>query len=690
MAKNTSTAASSPNPNPNASSSLLFSYIHQLSGQAVKINIVEKEHSYSKIWSKHPDPIIKSRPAKFLFMNHFPKHFLRSFDYDEDEIDVETVTIDEQFTTPNPFTLEANNLSGKPTFFFNDENIGIESIPNKSNWSLTLQRLWSKALNILYSDRLSKLTIDESPNELIQKKILSHRCANKFRHLFASTALWDANLLSCLHSALCEYLSGYYLSSYHEAMQMLRQKIPTLIDKFYTSPKNEMGINVKGKMLLPDPIQTILSNHKPKRIVGSPLFLIVPSHPQMPHALISQRMKHWHNIFGSLGKIVTPTVVFKPSMAVAECLSEIRLAIKEKINECKTTFNEGRPLILVGFGHSSLIAAHCALDNASHVTATICLGFPLTGINGFRGDLDDPLLETTVPTLFVIGQNSTMSTIDDMEDFRERITKTETGLVVIGGANDRLIVSGTKQRFAGVTQSVVDRCIADEIYDFVNTVLNPHYISSENSGPEKKQSNNASTSNSTSHSKSSSHSSSKNVPRTMSLVDGASAKSKPLKRKRIKKCEIASAGEEVKSKTEEKFSNINSSINLQTQTDSGVESTPPTPSKKRADSTVSANVDTFQKPPFVDEPIKGKEKQIEPTETLPSVPETDSVEPLTTKPTTPQLSQAITNAQSEPAINSVNFERHYGFSYDISEVPTLVSSGNTRTRTIRAPKQLDM
>ena len=536
-----SSTVSSPNPNRMASSPSLLSYIHQLSGQAIKLSIIEKEHSYSKIWSKHPDPNIKSRPAKFLFMNSFPKHFLRSIDYDEDEVDVETVKFDEQFVTPNPFAIEASNLLGKTSYFFNDENSSMESVPNKSNWSPILQRLWSKALNILYSDRLSKLTIDDSPNELIQRKILLHRCANKFRHLFASTALWDTSLLSCLHSALIEYLSSYFLSSYYEAMQILRQKIPTLIDKFYTPPKNEMGVNFKNKLPFPDPIHTVLSYHKPKRIVGSPLFLIVPSHPQIPHVLISQRMKHWHNIFGSLGKVVTPSVVFKSSMTVADCLNEIRIAIKEKINECKATFNEGRPLILVGFGHSSLIAAHCALDNAPHVTATICLGFPLTGINGFRGDLDDPLLETTVPTLFFIGQNSTMSTIDDMEDFRERITKTETGLVVIGGANDRLIVSGTKQRFVGVTQSVVDRCIADEIYDFVNCVLNPHYISSENNSfSEKRQSANTLV-NSNSTSKTNSNSCSKNVnSRSMSFANNVGIKNnKPLKRKRIKKARFS-------------------------------------------------------------------------------------------------------------------------------------------------------
>ena len=58
-----------------------------------------------------------------------------------------------------------------------------------------------------------------------------------------------------------------------------------------------------------------------------------------------------------------------------------------------------------------------------------------------------------------------------MEDFRERIVKAETGLVVVGGCNDRLVLTSSKKRFETLNQTIIDRCLADEMFDFVSGVL---------------------------------------------------------------------------------------------------------------------------------------------------------------------------------------------------------------------------
>ena len=51
-----------------------------------------------------------------------------------------------------------------------------------------------------------------------------------------------------------------------------------------------------------------------------------------------------------------------------------------------------------------------------------------------------------------------MFSIDDVEELRERL-HCETGLVVVGGGDDQLRVSISKQAAEGITQDIVDRCI---------------------------------------------------------------------------------------------------------------------------------------------------------------------------------------------------------------------------------------
>lgn len=467
-------------PTPQESYQNLIRYLHHLSGQ--EKGITNQDHTYARPWNRHPDPAIKSRPARFLFMKGFPRHATARPNADKG-IDVTGVTVEPYEEGENPLVTEINALAPKTPLSASSSASAVplsdswglneKPPPNKTNWTPVMHKLWSKSLRILNSDRLARLSAEGKGNEIVLKRNVLEKTASRFRQIFASIAFYDQKLLTWLQSTLHNHIIHIYLVAFHEAMQLLRQKVPGLIDRFYQPMRSDTGF--RQRMNQADVIQTVLNNHRPKRITGSPLFLIVPNGPQIPHHMTSQRMKHWNNLFGSLGKVITVTVTQKPHAAASDCLYDIRMAVRDKIRECKTTFSDARPLVLIGFGASSLIAAHSALDNAHRVTAAVLLGFPLTGVNGFRGDLDDPLLEITVPTMFVIGQNSSMCTLDDMEDFRERITKTQTALIVVGGCNDRLILSGAKKRTAGITQGMVDRCIADEIYDFVSSVISPSH-----------------------------------------------------------------------------------------------------------------------------------------------------------------------------------------------------------------------
>lgn len=276
------------------------------------------------------------------------------------------------------------------------------------------------------------------------------------------------------------------------------------------------------------------------------------------------------------------------------------------------------------------------------------------------------MLETTVPTLFIIGQNSTMATLDDMEDFRERITKTETGLIVVGGANDRLIVSSSKKKFDGITQSIVDRCIADEIYEFVTCVLNPssfdHMSSASGVSPTR------------------SYGSTSKSPK------GANTNTIKPKRKRPQRDRSANrSNKRTKSSKQENVATNSKEPPLTPVTPSTPNNPPAAPIKE-----VIKASSTQETPP----PVINTQMALPPT-----APTSILSEKLTTpKPQIDEIkvedntSTAAAESTPLPAANQTpRPERHYGFSYGISEVPTVISQSATRTgRQIRAPKSLDV
>lgn len=76
----------------------------------------------------------------------------------------------------------------------------------------------------------------------------------------------------------------------------------------------------------------------------------------------------------------------------------------------------------------------------------------------FVKDIDENIYNTKTPTLFVVGQHANSCHLDTLEDIREKL-RVDTGLVVVGGADDHLRMSRTKKKSCNVTQTLVDRCI---------------------------------------------------------------------------------------------------------------------------------------------------------------------------------------------------------------------------------------
>ncbi|XP_046388973.1 KAT8 regulatory NSL complex subunit 3 isoform X2 [Ischnura elegans] len=467
-------------------------YFHKLSKQGEGNDVYEliiEDHCYSKPWNSRPDRSFMN-PVKTLFlpknpMVHASTPMVGEPSGSEDVIDVEG---DDPQIVPPFDVAESDLLANECERHVDSVRADIctddwEDRVNRTGWTPAQSRLFSRVVRVLHADRLNRLALSPVPdckskiNRPTLRRLAVDCAARRVRQALAS-ASWDVKLVGWLHAILMEYLSGPYLASYLDILQTLRAKIPSLIDKMISSVKTGHTNSEALELLLKrpwDPVSMQLNRSLPQtKLPGNPVLVVVPSGPmkrQSPDK-VSKRKQAWMQHFSALTKVVTvpppPTRNEKgEKLTFSQYTTLMASTTRAKVREIRSA-NISSPIFLIGWGQGALLA--CQVSLVEPVAAVICLGFPMHTVEGNRGDPDDSILDLHCPVYFVIGQNAATVSSDDVEDLRERM-HVETNLLVIGGADDMLRVPRAKMKLDGLTQSIVDRCIMDEVADFIGGIL---------------------------------------------------------------------------------------------------------------------------------------------------------------------------------------------------------------------------
>nr|CAD7416903.1 unnamed protein product [Timema poppensis] len=341
----------------------LTKYLHELAGQCGKEqSAVYTEHSYSRPSSWCPENTFV-RPTRRLFMPECSTGGATKPAADEREavLDVEGEVGGE---TPHDMSrvltlmqeCESAVSAARPDQ--NEDEDWEEKVP-RSGWTPVQNRLFGKVARALHSDRLVRLAHGGAWNKPILRRVAVDKTVRRLRQTLASVG-WDLRLAQWLHITLSEHLTNSYLAIYLDVLQKLRAKAPQLVDRMVGGRVGSLGPDtVAGLLKRPwDPAAASLGQHKPRKLPGNPILVVVPSTPAGIN-MHSSRSQHWLSHLSALGQVATVNMHSGSQtgrLAITNCLDQMVAAIKAKIGEIRVNC-PGRPLILIGWNTAACIAS---------------------------------------------------------------------------------------------------------------------------------------------------------------------------------------------------------------------------------------------------------------------------------------------------------------------------------------------
>lgn len=428
------------------------------------------EHSYSRDFR----PMENSQTAATrTLMVHRPPQCPSCHTHPHDE----RIDLEESYNPPIPSyneetakvaMLESENVA-KQVRNLNSEDVDWEEKINKLGWSVQQIRLFGKVTKLLDMDRLARLTIAEKQHEPVHRRMVIDKSVGRLRQALAGVS-WEPRLTQWIHGLLIDSLPPSYLAAYIDILQTLKAKLPNLVDKMIFGKSFNLSQDLLGPVLK-KPWEPIVS-HKNRKLPGQPYIVVCPSGPNMTSP--STRIQKWYSLFSTMASVIPINMPAQGAslqrQTVQNVAEQMVSVTRAKIQDVRQE-SPNRPIILAGFNSGAALAIQIGLVEA--VSCIVCLGFSYNTVNGPRGAPDDHITDVTAPVLFVVGQMSARTSQEEMEFLREKMVA-QTSLVVVGSADDCLRVCKSKRKIEGVTQSMVDNMVMDEVAEFAtNCLLNP-------------------------------------------------------------------------------------------------------------------------------------------------------------------------------------------------------------------------
>ncbi|KAI7742468.1 hypothetical protein M8C21_007629 [Ambrosia artemisiifolia] len=131
------------------------------------------------------------------------------------------------------------------------------------------------------------------------------------------------------------------------------------------------------------------------------------------------------------------------------------------------------PLILAGKSLGSRVSCIVAAESDIEVSAVVCLGYPLKATNGVIRD--EPLLQLTVPIMFVQGGNDSFCPLQSLEAVRKKL-KAINALHVIENGDHSFQIAKKNLELTGMTHEEAEGRAVEAVAMFVSQITSEKVI----------------------------------------------------------------------------------------------------------------------------------------------------------------------------------------------------------------------